>query len=279
MRHRGDVLNNFDPDAVEATVARLLLAFTMIFTYPMEALVARHVLIQLLYDGNIDGDENNNNGNDKGMATSWFCCNRRIIWTLVIYLATLIPALIVDDLGPVLSITGALGGCCLAYIGPGLVYLGINGDSFLEYVLSILKNHQGYYFDKLGSTIDDGESYVTMNNHDTNNVVDDHDEAAIWAGNKPWWWYPLGMPLWIKVATTGFENMKERLENMEEKEQQGRELNSAETSIQQQQRQMQDDTETIVPVKGDYYMSIFFVVFGLIACVAGLVSNLLVQVL
>ena len=161
-----------------------------------------------------------------------------------------------------------------------MVYLGINGDSFLEYILCILKTHQGYYYDKasLRSPKGDGDGdYVTMNDDDTkNNVVVDHDEAAIWAGNKPWWWYPLGMPVWIKVATTGFESMKERLENME---QQGLELQQQQQQQQQQHRIIQDETETIVPFKGDFYMSIFFVVFGLIACVAGLVSNLLVQVL
>lgn len=245
---QGDVLNNFDADAIEGTVARMLLAFTMFFTYPMEALVARHVLIQLIYDGDVDGDQTER----KGM-TSWFHCNRRVSWTLIIYLATLIPALIVDDLGPVLSITGALGGCCLAYIGPGLAYLGINGDSFLDFVLSTLKNYQGYYNNE--------STYIGMEDDSPDFVVDD---VIVWAGPKPWWWYPLFMPVWVKIATNGYDSLKKRLEMIE---------------IEQGPAMLDDEIETILPVKEDYYISIFFVVFGLLACIAGLVSNFWVQVM
>jgi sodium-coupled neutral amino acid transporter 11 len=31
---QGDILNNFDPDTVQASAARILLAITMFFTYP-----------------------------------------------------------------------------------------------------------------------------------------------------------------------------------------------------------------------------------------------------
>jgi solute carrier family 38 (sodium-coupled neutral amino acid transporter), member 11 len=115
----GAVLNNFHANVVEANVARGLLAFTMFFTYPMECFVARHVLVKLLFQGDLDGpiDEN-------GKPLAVFCCmTRRHMITIAIYVLTLIPALIVNDLGPVLSITGALGGSCLCYIAPGVVYL------------------------------------------------------------------------------------------------------------------------------------------------------------
>ncbi len=46
--------------------------------------------------------------------------NRRQSWSLGIYCMALVPALFVDDLGPVLSSTGSLGGGRIAYIGPGL---------------------------------------------------------------------------------------------------------------------------------------------------------------
>jgi len=72
----------------------------------MEAFVARHVFSSLMYQGELEGTDDmppilcgTNNG----------CCNRRHRLTLVIYILTLIPALIFDDLGPVLSITGAIG--------------------------------------------------------------------------------------------------------------------------------------------------------------------------
>ncbi len=111
---QSDVLNNFEADSVFANIARFLLAITMFFTYPMESFVARHVLIQLLFDGDMDGrDDPNHSGVDGEEAGGVGVCNRRQTWTIVIYLMTLVPALIVDDLGPVLSITGSLGGGCI----------------------------------------------------------------------------------------------------------------------------------------------------------------------
>mmetsp|Transcript_4464 Transcript_4464/g.8781 ORF Transcript_4464/g.8781 Transcript_4464/m.8781 type:complete len:503 (+) Transcript_4464:155-1663(+) len=51
---QGDVLNNFPVGSVEADGARILLALTMVFTYPMESFVARHVLIMLVHNGDMD---------------------------------------------------------------------------------------------------------------------------------------------------------------------------------------------------------------------------------
>lgn len=110
----GDVLNNFEKDSIKANVARFLLAITMIFTYPMESFVARHVLVQLIHDGDMDGkDDPNHSGADGDEAGGFLFLNRRQTWTAAIYLLTLLPALFVDDLGPVLSITGSLGGGCI----------------------------------------------------------------------------------------------------------------------------------------------------------------------
>ncbi|OEU09779.1 Aa_trans-domain-containing protein, partial [Fragilariopsis cylindrus CCMP1102] len=121
----GDVLNNFGVASRQANIARGLLALTMFFTYPMEAFVARHVLVELIWGGDMNGYT---------IQSKCFCglLNRRHQVTVLIYILTLMPALIVDDLGPVLSITGAIGGCSLAYIGPGLAYLGIYGDDLLQ---------------------------------------------------------------------------------------------------------------------------------------------------
>ena len=119
----GDVLNNFEPDSVVANGARGLLAITMFFTYPMESFVGRHVIYQLFsYDDSNAGDADEAN------------VGVRYKVTVLLYLATLLPALVFDDLGPVLSITGSLGGSCIAYIAPGMVYLGVYGDEFIAYM-------------------------------------------------------------------------------------------------------------------------------------------------
>jgi solute carrier family 38 (sodium-coupled neutral amino acid transporter), member 11 len=107
---QGNILNNFDPDTVAANGARGLLAITMFFTYPMESFVARHVIAKIFYNGDSEGEITDEDGN-KMPAGKWCCCiGRREIITISIYVLALIPALFLDDLGPVLSITGSLGG-------------------------------------------------------------------------------------------------------------------------------------------------------------------------
>ena len=99
---KGDVLNNFG-QSLQANAARGLLALTMFFTYPMEAFVARHVLVQLLFQGDMDGyytvTDPITGETTTTKAKRCGCLNRRHQVTLGIYLMTLIPALIFNDLG------------------------------------------------------------------------------------------------------------------------------------------------------------------------------------
>jgi len=116
---QGDVLNNFPDGSFVANVARGLLALSVFFTYPVESFVGRHVLIDLVHNRDYnDGPEHEQSRLDVILF------NRRGRMTIAMYILALIPALIFDDLGPVLSITGSLGGSFLAYIGPGLAFLG-----------------------------------------------------------------------------------------------------------------------------------------------------------
>jgi sodium-coupled neutral amino acid transporter 11 len=50
----------------------------------------------------------------------------------VLYVLALVPAICFEDLGVVLAATGAFAGSCLSYIGPGLTYLGAHGAAFLD---------------------------------------------------------------------------------------------------------------------------------------------------
>ena len=271
---QGDILNNFEPDTIQATTARALLAITMFFTYPMEAFVARHVLIKLFFDGDLDDalsqtttthlEGDYSNIDDEPQLSSSACgsgntfCNRRIAWTFYIYLGTLIPALIVDDLGPVLSLTGAIGGCCLAYIGPGLVYLGVNGDEFLSYVGAIVmkRSSNPSTTQSAGDLPLEGTANAQMQTIETG--------ADLASGPKPWWWYPALMPFWVRVASVGSKGSKECLTKLEAE-------HGPPTGPDMQ-------AETIGPSKLDFYISIFFVAFGFIALAAGITSNVYVQV-
>jgi len=134
------VLNNFDSDLGIAKLARALLAVSMFFTYPMESFVARHALVMLFHDGDMDGrdDPNYTQGVSGAEAGGYFLLNRRQSWTWGIYIVTLGTALLLDDIGPVLSITGSVGGGSIAYLAPGLIYLGVNGDAFLSFASNLL---------------------------------------------------------------------------------------------------------------------------------------------
>ena len=98
----------------------------------------RHVIVDLIYDGDMDGSHPPTA--DDAKRTYWL--NRREKVTLISYIMALLPALVFDDTGIVLSLTGAIAGSVLAYIGPGLAYLGINGYAFLEICCSLLGYHK-----------------------------------------------------------------------------------------------------------------------------------------
>jgi sodium-coupled neutral amino acid transporter 11 len=257
----GDVLNNFEPDTLEANAARSLLAITMFFTYPMEAFVARHVLIKLFFDGDMDGHVlNPSTGQIEVAPLAFGFLTRRAKWTLILYASTLVPALIVNDLGPVLSITGSLGGSCLSYIAPGLVYLGVNGDAFLEYMAAKLNDKA-----RKSAPIAAGDLPIEG---DAQANMQTSAPVTIQDASKPWWWYPTLMPLWVNIATTGAQGMKQRIAAFELEHG----MSSGGTAG------GEDDVETIGPCTRDYYISIFFICFGALAAVAGIFSNIYVQV-
>ena len=109
-----------------ANIARFLLGTTMFFVYPLASFVCRHVLIVLFFQGPIARE-----GNDHTVLKR---ADRRIALTVFLYLAALLPALFCDSVGTILAITGAIGGSCLSYVGPGVAYLGAHGQVFLEMV-------------------------------------------------------------------------------------------------------------------------------------------------
>jgi len=268
---KGDVLNNFDHDSTIANVARLLLAFTMFFTYPMESFVARHVLVQLLHGGDLDGrDDPSHSGAEGEEAGGILCMNRRQTWSFAIYLMTLIPALFVDDLGPVLSITGSLGGGCIAYLGPGIVYLGVNGEAFLSYAYGLL----GYSIslDKSLLTPEDlpieGDATNTM-------ILPNPDTMATLDGVcKPFWWYLLGFPIWTSIANIGMSNMRVKVMDAPLTGATAPGSPSTPTHF-STVSSMEEDV--MLPSGRDFFISIFFICFGVISGIAGVASNVYVQ--
>ncbi len=248
---KGDVLNNFDNDSALANTARFLLAITMFFTYPMESFVARHVMVQFIHGGDMDGrDDPNHSGEDGTEAGGYFFMNRRQTITSAIYLMTLLPAVLVDDLGPVLSITGSLGGGCIAYVGPGLCYLGVNGDAFFTFALNLLGNPTT------------ATSSVTTADLPVAGSADNVMVPAIASLDdvrKPFWWYLFGFPVWTYIARVGKNNMDAK-------------INSHTYHVNAY------DEESMVPNGTDFVVAIFFICFGVVSVIAGVGSNVYVQI-
>jgi len=270
----GNILRNFSFRSVAANGARALLAITMFFTYPMESFVARHVLMMFVHQGDMDATHSDGVRDGGGIL----CLNRRRLWTLVIYGLALFPALFINDLGPVLSITGALGGSSIAYIAPGLVYLGVNGESFLDWCSKRLAQGK-----KAGSSASNrgGEVELPMAGDADQKIAEDepaHVELPVAGeqrtmvserpldGPKPFWWYLGLFPLWCAIANKGSKGMSTKLALVAEDEidsEDGIDVNVSDGDYQ--------------PSPSGFCMAIFFIIFGIVAGVAGIVSNVFVQ--
>ena len=185
----GNILNNLGK-SVGSNIARGLFGTTMLFVFPLEAFVARHVCVVLLFSGRRAHD-----GEDAAILSRR---DRRVSLTLALYVLALIPALCVEDLGNVLSMTGAVGGSCLSYIGPGLTYLGVHGEEFVDITRR--------YF---------GNSYWPKHHAEKEERTHHEDEHAwyrvIW---KSILWYGMLMPLWCTIATFGSVKVKCHQEEM-----------------------------------------------------------------
>lgn len=257
----GDVLNNFAQDEFLPNGARFLLATTMFFTYPMESFVARHVIIQLMHEGDMDGkDDPNHSGVDGDEAGGFWFFNRRQSWTIGIYLLTLFPALLVDDVGPVLSFTGSLGGGCIAYMAPGLCYLAVNGGEFLLFANNLLNKGKQPSGNSDVTEADlpvDGNANQVIITHSSNPATVEIDSGA-----KPIWWYIAGFPIWCKVATVGRMNMTARIQQEQEVSPSPQDVN---------------EEDILIPNTTEFCIAICFVIFGVVAVIAGVGSNVYVQ--
>lgn len=109
----GNILNNLPDDSKLANVARALLGITMLFVYPMESFVARHVCVVLLFQG-----RHAHEGDDSNVLNRR---DRRITLTVALYLLALVPAAMFENLGSVLAATGAgkYHHCCSDQSNPG----------------------------------------------------------------------------------------------------------------------------------------------------------------
>jgi len=270
----GNILNNFDAGSVAANGARTLLAITMFFTYPMESFVARHVFVMLVHQGDMDA-EHADGGRDGGGI---LCLNRRRLWTLGIYIIALVPALFLNDLGPVLSITGSLGGSCISYIAPGLVYFGVNGDAFLAMCSRLIRNHASKQSKQEGASnielpvAGDADQKIADEGQTSELPVEGEHRTMVTdsslSGPKPLWWYICLFPLWCAIARRGSKGMQLKMEKVEEDRENAHEHDGVDVIANDADYQ---------PSSGGFCMAIFFIIFGIVGVVAGITSNVIVQ--
>jgi sodium-coupled neutral amino acid transporter 11 len=181
-----------------------------------------------------------------------------------------VPAIIFSDIGPVLSLTGAVGGSCISYIGPGLVFIGINGEQFLNKVgdwVERWRRAKGYSkCNDSGITESSDlpvEGYARLElPHDPNKV---HGYERITSGPKPCWYYIGLFPIWCSVAERGATHMEQKIDAFNMPQESG---NAA-----------VGESKDVLPVPSnwDFFVAFFFVLFGILSLVAGVVSNVYAQ--
>lgn len=170
---QGNILKNFSYEANSVAelaaaragnVARALLCGTMCFVYPLESFVCRHVIMTNLFQG-----REAHEGDDHKILDR---LDRRVTVTVLLYLSALIPALYYDDVGIVLALSGTVAATTLTYIGPGLLFIGVHGQEFIDLVNTLWDID----FDDIDSTRWNIQSFL---------------------------WYILLMPVWCKFADMG----------------------------------------------------------------------------
>lgn len=208
----GNVLNNFshlrnDPMArMTGQVGRILICATMFVVYPVDSFVLRHVCVVFFFRGRKAQE-----GDAESVLERW---DRRVGTTVAIYVITMVPALLTKNVGNVLAISGTIGASCLAYIGPGLIYMAVYGEEFL----SLVDETWGVR----GAAVSSSSSSSATT--DDNNSLESSSLLANIASPKPETiceklfkdilWYILLMPLWCIIADRGqkrldFFRMKE----------------------------------------------------------------------
>lgn len=216
----GNILNNLDPKSWSANTARAMLGTTMLFVFPLESFVARHVCVVLLFAG-----RRAHEGEDASVLNRR---DRRIGLTVLLYLTAVIPAALFDDLGSILAITGAIGGSCLSYIGPGAVFLGVHGERFMELlrqswlgkllpenqVNAILNDTKGVSENTplLQKSVDAEKGLAKS---ETNEGETQHsEESALSSILRVPVWYLTGMPIWCAIARQGIRSVHKHAQDM-----------------------------------------------------------------
>ena len=245
----GNVLNNFSNSSsslhnddhnmahVAGQVGRMLICATMFVVYPVDSIVLRHVCVVFFFRG-----RKAHEGDAESVLERW---DRRVGTTVAIYVMTMVPALLTENVGNVLAISGTIGASCLAYIGPGLIYMAVYGEEFL----SLVDETWGVRSSSSATAADDNKSSLESSSL-LANIASPKPETICEKLFKDILWYILLMPLWCIIADRGqkrldFFRMKESMKSphMSRIASEQRVNTATGTSSRQQRHQADEDDE------------------------------------
>jgi len=204
-----------------SNIARGLLCTTMFFVYPMELFVARHVCVVMFFKGR--------RAHEGDLHSVLARKDRRVSVTFFLYIISLVPALLFDDLGSVFSVTGSLGGAALSYVGPGMTYIAVHGTEFLElasqrwsYVPTNLSSDSNFSIKTTPTSMSTTMSPTSRRALHPDDIEKGTDSSTD-REERPrknicarcfdcLLWYILLMPIWCKVALFGKKMMKKHRE-------------------------------------------------------------------
>ena len=176
-----------------------MLGATMFATYPLASFVARHVCVVLVFQG----PQAHEGGEDSSILNR---TDRRFLLTLALYIAAMIPATIYTDMGKVLALAGVIGGSCLAYVGPGFLYLAVHGGRFVE--LS-----KAFFFvsavESDNEIVSETTALVGQRQDDVTTKPEAFDGCL-----KACLWYLGFMPLWYSIADNGNKRVVAHAQNL-----------------------------------------------------------------
>lgn len=223
----GNILLNLDPENLLTKLMTLAVGISVLFVYPLDAYVSRHVLIVLFFQG-----RSAHEGDDAVVLNR---SDRRYILTLVLYVIAVIPAALYDNFGTVLAISGVIGGSCMSYIGPGVLYLGVHGDEFIRRSNALFwsAEYSDCSIDKVPFDKDNvtkvkagGEDTQGINNEASpffssptpttskpSSSIKTLESVLIYTANN-FAWYCLCMPVWCAIARWGSQGLRTHIHEM-----------------------------------------------------------------
>lgn len=216
----GNILNNLDRHSWAGTVAHGMLGATMFATYPLASFVARHVCVVLLFEG-----QRAHEGDDTSVLDR---ADRRIALTLALYIMAVSLASYCRDFGSVLALAGVIGGSCIAYLAPGMLFLGVHGGRFLELV------QESWFFsiNHGTSSSEDGRNPVTVAVETTPLVRSRQEGDAVLRRQrlrrekqlaetrsmlgmiKTLMYCLCGFPIWCAIADTGRKTLTQHVQKL-----------------------------------------------------------------